>query len=347
MQKARDGFIGGQFIEVIEWIDGTADTMIHKFGDADCQIKNGAQLTVRESQAAVFVNEGQIADVFTPGRYTLATRNIPVLSSLKGWKYGFESPFKADVYFVNTKQFTGFRWGTANPILTRDQEFGAVRLRAFGTFAFRVTDPARFLRDIAGTNPNFTAEGVQNHLRSLAVSVFTDTLVNQRIPALDLSSKYLELGRLTLGNARQRFDGAGLAVSGFTVENISLTEEVERHVDKRSSMNAVGDLDTYAKFQMADSIPEAMANPGGAAGLGAGLALGQEIAKALGGTLAAPRKAAGVPSNAACPSCGASLPPGSMFCMRCGVRLSFGYCSGCGEEIVQGAKFCAKCGSKH
>lgn len=283
MQNSRSGLISKQLKEIIEWTDTTANTLIYKFPVHNDQIKNGAQLTVRESQVAIFICEGRIGDIFPPGRYQLTTRNIPIISSLKGWKYGFESPFKADVYFVSTRQFVGYPWGTANPILTRDEELGIVRLRGYGNFAFRITDPAAFFKEIAGTNPNLSTETVEGHLRGMAVSVFSDTLAKEHIPVFNLSAMYLELGRLTLSNAKQRFSQSGISLSGFIIESISLTEEVERHVDKRTSMNIIRDMDRYAKFQLADSIPEAMANPGGMAGLGASFALGQQIANALRG----------------------------------------------------------------
>ena len=369
-QRAREGLIGGQLIEVIEWIDDTADTIIHKFPDHDCQIKNGAQLIVRESQVAIFLNEGQMGDVFYPGTHRLTTQNTPVLSSLKGWKYGFESPFKADVYFVNTKQFVGFRWGTGNPILMRDEEFGIVRLRSFGNFAFRVTDAPKFFWEIAGTNPTVTTESVHSYLRSMVVSVFADMLANERIPALDLSTKYLELSRIMLDAAQERFREAGLLLSGFTIESIALTEDVEKHVDKRSSMSVIGNLNNYTKFQVADSIPEAMANPGGVAGMGAGFALGQEIAKALGGSLVSqsgaeiqPNQAAAAAVGAAafqqlampqkssegaviCLSCNTSLPAGAAFCISCGQKVAPAFCMKCGESLIPGARFCMKCGEK-
>ena len=360
MQNPRTGIISSQLIEIIEWTDTTNDTIIYKFPVHNNQIKNNAQLIVRESQVAIFLNEGQMGDVFYPGRHLLTTKNIPVLSSLKGWKYGFESPFKADVYFVNTKQFAGFRWGTANPILMRDQELGVVRLRAFGNFAFRVTDAPKFFWEIAGTNLHVTTEGAQTKLRSLVVSIFSDTLANARIPVLDLSTKYLELSRLTMDYARQSFGDVGLMLSGFTVENISLTEDVEKHVDKRSSMNVVGDLDKYTKFQMADSIPDAMVNPGGMASMGAGFALGAEIAKALGGSLVSSTstitpvvvtpKLSGTasPTSSAiiCANCNANLPTGAAFCSNCGQKITPSFCMKCGEAVTVGAKFCLKCGGQ-
>jgi membrane protease subunit (stomatin/prohibitin family) len=374
MQKGRSGFISSQFIEIIEWIDSASDTIVHKFEDHDSQIKNGAQLIVRESQSAIFLNGGRLADVFPPGRYALNTQNLPILSSLKGWRYGFESPFKADIFFVSTKQFTGFHWGTANPILMRDAEFGVVRLRSFGSFSFRINNAAGFLREIAGTNPTVATEGITANLRSLIVSIFAATLAKSGIPALDLSTKYHELGRMALASAQSQFQQIGVSLTGVTVENISLTEEVEKHIDKKSSMGVIGDLDRYAKFQAADSIPAAMANPGGLAGMGAGMAIGQSLAAALSGTLLSPQTTAASsgtacascktsnPANAAfcskcgkalshstsalCPKCHAKLPHGSSFCLSCGTQILPAACTKCGQKAPQGADFCMMCGSK-
>jgi len=385
MPKSRDGIISSQFIEVIEWIDDTTDTIVHKFPVHGNHIKNGAQLTVRESQVAIFLNEGQMGDVFSPGRYYLTTENIPILTKLKSWKYGFQSPFMADVYFVNTKQFAGFRWGTANPILMRDSELGVVRLRSYGNFAFRITDAQEFFWEIAGTNPNVTTESVNSYLRGLVVSAFSDTLAKSRVPVFDLSSNYLELSRLTLGIAQQRFNQAGVELCGFNVESISLPDDVERHVDKRSSMGVIGDFDKYAKFQMADSIPDAMANPGGLAVLGASFVLGQEMAKTLGGnfftsatpTVVMPPTTGGTPVSPAipvpptstaasapvaqtpvtpplmsnsgtkvCGNCKEDLPSGAAFCINCGQKVGPVFCPACGAGIVSGSKFCMGCGEK-
>ena len=375
MARPRDGLISSQFIEVIEWTDETTDTIVYKFPVHNNHIKNGAQLTVRESQVAIFLNEGDMGDIFYPGRYELTTRNIPVLSKLKSWKYGFQSPFKADVYFVNTKQFVGFRWGTANPILMRDQELGVVRLRSFGNFSFRITSPPLFFMEIAGTNPNVTTAVVEMHIKSIAISIFSDTLANARIPVFDLSTKYHELSQLTLAIAQQRFNQIGVEISGFSVENISLPEDVERLVDKRSSMGIIGDFDKYAKFQLADSIPDAMANPGGLAVMGASLALGQELSKALGGTLITPPSPAplhaptptatsvpSIPTTSApipgmppltsnygtkvCGNCKEDLPSGAAFCISCGQKVGPVFCPKCGAGIVSGAAFCLKCGEK-
>jgi membrane protease subunit (stomatin/prohibitin family) len=286
MFKAREGLIGSQLIEVIEWIDETDNTIIHKFEDNDRQIKYGAQLTVRESQVALFLNEGQLVeeqfgDVFPPGRHVLYTENLPILASLKGWYHGFESPFKADVYFVSTKQFLNFKWGTQTPVLMRDVELGAVRIRAFGNFAFRVLDAPRFFKEVAGTTSTVTTDNVNLYLRGIGVSVFSDTLANSQIPVLDISRNYVELSRRTLEAAQGRFTEIGLSLSGFTVESVALPEDVEKHIDKLGSMNVIGNLDRYTKFQVTESIPAAASADGGIAGLGAQLAIGQQIAKSV------------------------------------------------------------------
>ena len=279
--------VRGQLIDVIEWTDDSGDTLVHKYDMNGKEIMMGAQLTVRESQAAVFVDEGRLADVFGPGRYELTTRNLPVMTALRAWKFGFNSPFKSDVYFVSTRQFMDRKWGTANPVMMRDSEFGMIRVRAFGSFSFRVKDPAAFMREVFGTSSLFTAEGVEGQIRSLAVSALSDAIAESGIPALDLASKYDELSRRALETLAPRVEGLGLALCGFVIENISLPEEVEKAIDRRTSMGVAGDLNRYAQFQAAEAMREAAANPGGMAGvgvgMGAGAAMGQMFAQSLGG----------------------------------------------------------------
>src|SRR5687767_7308971 len=217
-----------ELIDIIEWTDDSANTMVWRFPRHQNEIKYGAQLTVRESQQAVFVNEGQIADVFSPGRYKLETQNVPILSTLKGWKYGFNSPFKAEVYFINTKNFTDQKWGTKNPIMLRDAEFGPVRLRAFGTFALKVTDGGKFIKEIAGTQAHFTTEEITEQLRNLIVTRFTDTVGESKIPVLDLAANYDELSKFIYAKINPEFNEYGLEVTKFLVENISLPTEVEQ-----------------------------------------------------------------------------------------------------------------------
>lgn len=279
-------FIKTELIDIIEWLDETSGTLVYRFERHENEIKNGAQLIVRPGQAAVFVDQGRIADVFPPGRYVLATQNLPLLSSLQGWKYGFDSPFKAEVYFVNTKQFTDQRWGTKNPVMMRDPEFGPVRLRAFGTYTYRVGEPGKFLTEVVGTNGVFHVGDIGDQLRNLIVSRFSDALGQGKVPVLDLAGNYTELGTKITEEIAPAFAGYGLEITRIVVENISLPEEVERMLDKRTSMGVLGNLNQYTQFQSAQAIEAAAKNPGGAAGqglgLGAGLAMGHQMAQAYG-----------------------------------------------------------------
>src|SRR6266853_3045292 len=275
-----------QFIEVIEWLDDSSNTLLYRFPVQDQEIKNGAQLIVRESQTAVFVAEGQIADLFPPGPYTIDGGNTPILTKLGAWKYGFHSPFKAEVYFVNTKQFTDLKWGTPNPVMMRDADFGMVRLRAFGIYSMRVGDPRAFMKEIAGTNAHFETEDIEGQLRRTLVSGFSDALAESKIAALDLASNYDELGQIARTKLNEDFKSLGLELTKFVVENISLPQEVEAAMDKRTSMGVIGDVGRYAQFQAADAMRDAAQNPGGGgaatgAGLGAGFAIGNAMAGAM------------------------------------------------------------------
>jgi excisionase family DNA binding protein len=277
-------YLKSQFLEIIQWEDDSRDTLSFRFPDLDKEIKRGAQLIVRESQVAQFVYLGQFGDTFGPGKWTLSTDNIPILSTLKGWKYGFESPFKADIYFVNTRLFTGNKWGTANPVMMRDPDFGIVRVRAYGTFDFHVVDPKLFLREVAGTDDHFRLEEFMDTMRSRTVSVFSDALASAKLPVLDVASRYQELGEALLPLINPLVTNKyGLEIDSFVVENVSLPTEVEQAIDKRSSMSAVGNLNDYVKFQMAESMAKGEGGmAGSAAQLGAGLAMGQQMAAALG-----------------------------------------------------------------
>ena len=276
----------GEFIDIIEWTDDTSDTMIWRFPRYNSEIKNGAQLTVRETQVAVLVNEGQFADVFQPGRYELTTNNMPILTTLKGWKYGFNSPFKVDVYFVNTKQFLNQRWGTANPIMMRDPEFGPIRLRAFGSYNFRVQeDPIPFIKNVAGTSGEFTTEGISEQLRNFVITKFTDYLGESKIAALDLAANMNEFSQeLTIG-LKDDFAEYGIELTRFLVENVSLPEAVEEALDRRTSMGVIGNMTTYTQMQFADSLKDAANNPSGGGNL-AGDAMGAGIGLAMAGQMA-------------------------------------------------------------
>jgi len=272
-------FLKKQFIDIIEWTDDSRDTLSWRFPDEDKEIKNGAQLIVRESQVAQFVYLGEFGDAFGPGKHTLTTDNIPVLTNLRSWKYALESPFKADVYFVSTRLFTGNKWGTANPVMMRDADFGVVRLRAYGTYDFRVVDVPRFLREVAGTDHHFRLDEFTDVMRSRLVSVFSDALASARIPALDVASRYGELGEALLPLINPALgEKYGLAMASFVVENVSVPPEVEQAIDKRSSMAAVGNLNDYVKYQMAQGFEKG--GPG-AAGVGAEMAVGMAMAQQM------------------------------------------------------------------
>jgi membrane protease subunit (stomatin/prohibitin family) len=274
----------GELVDIIEWLDDSRDTIVWRFPRYENEIKMGAKLIVRESQTAVFVNEGQIADVFTPGTYTLTTQNMPILSTLKGWKYGFESPWKAEVYFVNTRQFTDMKWGTQNPVIVRDPEFGAVRLRAFGAFAMRVVDPAALLRELVGTDPQFRTEEVQEYLRQMVVSHLGSALATANVPMLDLAAKQQAIGSTLATVLTDELAPSGIAIPKFIIENISVPPEVEEALDKRTSIGVVGNLDNYTKFQAANAMEDAANNTGGAGesfGFGLGMAAGQRATQAM------------------------------------------------------------------
>jgi membrane protease subunit (stomatin/prohibitin family) len=275
--------LSGEFIDIIEWVDDTRDTMVWRYPDRDREIKQGAKLIVRETQVAAFINEGTLADLFLfPGTFTLETRNLPVLAKLRGWKYGFESPFKSDVYFVSTRVFTDRKWGTKNPIMLRDPEFGPVRLRAFGSFAIKVSDPATFLKTIVGTSHRFSVEQIGEQLRDMVVSRFADVLGESRIPVLDLASNYDELGKFLTDRIAPDFEPFGLQMVRLYVENISLPEQVEKALDQRTSMGVIGDLQKYTQYQTATAIGDAARNPGGLAGAGAGMGAGFAMANQMG-----------------------------------------------------------------
>jgi membrane protease subunit (stomatin/prohibitin family) len=275
----------GEFIDIIEWTDSSNDTMVWRFPRYQNEIKNGAKLTVRESQVAVFVNEGQMADAFLPGMYDLKTQNLPILSTLKGWKYGFDSPFKAEVYFVNTKQFTNLKWGTKNPIMIRDAEFGPVRIRAFGNYAMRVKDAKVFLKEIAGTDAHFTTEEVTEQLRNIVMTRFTDAVASSKIPILDMASNYDEFSETILKKIQPEFNEIGIDLTKLLVENISLPPEVEAMLDKRSSMGIVGNLGAYSQFQAANAMEQAAQNPnaGGIMGAGMGMGMGMGMGNQMAG----------------------------------------------------------------
>ena len=302
----------GQFIDIIEWTEPTQNEILsYRFTRHKNEIKNGAKLVVREGQAAGFVKEGQLADVKLPGMYTLDTKNMPILSTILGWKYGFESPFKCEVYFISTRQWTDQKWGTQNPIMYRDPEFGPVRLRAFGNYAFKVTDPGTFLKELVATDPSFELYEISAQFRNVIVSRFVDALGSSRIPMLDLAGNYEKVSNIAKERIAPELAKMGISLTQFFVENISLPHEVEEALDKRSKMAVLGNLDQYAKLQTAEAIPTAAANPGGMAGLGAQLGAGVAIGQQMGGAFAGAAGAPGVvvPANTNPPASAGGGPP--------------------------------------
>ena len=289
-------FLTGELIDVIHWVDDTRDTMVSRFEREGHEIKYGAKLTVREGQAAVFIHEGQLADVFTPGLYMLETNNMPLMTTLQHWDHGFKSPFKSDIYYVNTTRFNDLKWGTKNPIICRDPEFGPVRLRAFGTYSVRVVDPAKFLTEIVGTDGEFTMDEISFQIRNIIVQEFSRTIARSGIPVLDMAANARELGKLVGKEIENQLAEYGLALPELYIENISLPPAVEEVMDKRSSMGVIGNLNEYMQFQTA----EAMGRDGAGAGAlqtGIGAGMGMQMAANAGpwgAQPAAPAKPAAV-----------------------------------------------------
>ena len=349
----------GQLIDVIEWTDDTKDTIVHKYDMNGKEIMMGAQLTVRESQVAIFVNEGQLADVFQPGRYELQTSNMPILTALKSWKYGFNSPFKADVYFISTRQFLDCKWGTTNPVMMRDAEFGIIRLRAFGNYAFRVVDPEALLRECFGTSKVYTVSDIEGQIKRTLVSSLSDAIAESKIPALDIAANYDELASYAMQAINPKLTSLGVQLTAFVIENVSLPEEVEKAMDRRTSMGVVGDLAKYTQYQAAEAMRESANNgnsmAGAGVGMGAGVAMGQAFAQAMNVVqqpapaqpAAAQPVAAQPAAGGFCTECGQPLPAGAKFCPNCGAKQNAeGVCPACGNPVAPGSKFCPNCGQK-
>ncbi|WP_421701332.1 SPFH domain-containing protein [Aliiroseovarius sp.] len=298
-------FLTGEFIDVIHWVDDTRDTMVWRFEREGHEIKYGAKLTVREGQSAVFVHEGQLADVFTPGLYMLETNNMPILTTLQHWDHGFKSPFKSEIYFVNTTRFNDLKWGTKNPIMLRDPEFGPTRIRAYGTYSVRVTDPAKFLTEIVGTDGEFTMDEISFQVRNIIVQAFSRVIAGSGIPVLDMAANTADLGRVVAREISGVVAEYGLSIPEFYIENISLPPAVEEVLDKRTSMGIVGNLDNYMKFNAA----EAMGTEGSAmaASMGAGMGAGMGMALAQSGPWGSMGGAA--PAQIAQPAAAAPPPP--------------------------------------
>ncbi|WP_342537403.1 SPFH domain-containing protein [Sporosarcina sp. FSL K6-3508] len=343
-------FFKNQFIEVIEWQDQDANTLVYQFPVHNNEIKMGAELTVRESQVAIMVNEGEIADVFTPGRHILYTQNMPILTKLKSWKYGFDSPFKAEVYFINTKQFINQKWGTSNPIMMRDPDFGMIRLRGYGIYSYRVSEPVVFLRELFGTNSSYDTNSVEGQLKKMIISGLSDLFAESQIPALDLAMHYDELSEQGKQKMMPRFASFGFDITSLYIENLSLPKEVEQAMDKRTTMGVLGNMQQYQQYQAAEAIRDVAKNDssglaGAGMGMGAGVSMGQVMANAMAPNTQPTQTTA--PATKSCPHCQATINADAKFCGQCGksVETEKVSCVKCEAQIPKNAKFCNECGS--
>jgi membrane protease subunit (stomatin/prohibitin family) len=331
-------FLAKQLIDIIQWTESEDGVLSWRFPMRDMEIQNGGKLTVRDSQMALFVNEGRIADQFGPGLHTLLTSNLPLLTDLMNWDKGFQSPFKSDVYFFSTRLQTNQRWGTPMPITIRDKEFGAVRLRAFGIYSFRVGDPRLFYTNVSGTREIYRVADIEGQLRNTIIGTMTSTFAQSTVPFLDMAANQLELGNKIAEQVKPVFANLGLQLDSFVVENLSLPEELQPLLDQKIGMNMIGDMGRYTQFQAAQAIPLAAKNEGGGAGLGAGLgagmAIGQQMINAM--RPQAPEPAPPPPPAAPAPS---SAPPAS----AAGPDSKF--CMECGKPMPRRAKFCSECGA--
>jgi len=291
-------FLKGEFIDVISWLDDTRDTMVWRFDRHGQAIKMGAKLTVREGQAAVFIHEGQLADVFGPGLYMLETNNMPIMTTLQHWDHGFKSPFKSEIYFVSTTRFNDQKWGTKNPIMARDPEFGPVRLRAFGTYSLRVSDPGKFIQEVVGTDGEFTSDEISFQIRNVIVQQVSQVLAKSGIPVLDMAANTADLGKIVANAIAPQVAEYGLSIPEFYIENISLPEEVEKAMDKRTSMGVAGDLHRYMQFNAAEAMGQPGSAMGAAMGAGMGAGMGMGMAQNMGPWGASPAAAPQAPPPA-------------------------------------------------
>lgn len=348
------GFIKKQLLKVIQWKDDSQTLIVHRYEMTDRdEIMNGCQLIVQESQVCILAKEGQFADVFGPGTHKLETKNLPILTKLASWKYGFDSPFKADVYYINTKQFINQTWGTSNPVMMRDADFGMIRVRAFGKYSFQVDDAPTLIRELVGTNGDYSVAQFKEHAKTMFVTSFSDALAESKVSALDIASRYEELSQHLVNVLSPQFKTMGLKVTQAFVENVSLPEEVEKAMDKRTSLGILGDkMGTYVAMETVGAMRDAANNPNGSGlagagvGLGAGFTMGNQMMNNLQNVQDTPKetpKAAG----GTCPKCGAAVPAGGKFCPECGEKLpQMKFCPECGTKLDGAAKFCPECGTK-
>ena len=331
-------------LKIIEWTDSGTDDIVFRYSARENAIERGSRLVVREGQAAVFCDRGRLADVFGPGTYSLDARTIPILTRLMAWRFAFETPYKSDVYFVSTKLFTGLKWGTATPVIIRDKDFGAVRVRAYGNYAIRVQDPYKFLTELLGANSSFKTGDITDYIRSMLVMGLTDALGESGIPVLDMSANLMELSEAVEKSLGERMLRMGLELNSFIFEAVSFPKDIEKAFDENTRLNMLGkNADVYRKLAEADALREA-AKRDSAMGSAMGAMMGLHLGSELTGSKRAHREEP-KGSSEACPSCGKQIPAGSKFCPECGSALA-SFCPECGKKIDPNAKFCPECGKK-
>lgn len=351
------------FLKVIEWADDSKDTLVYKYPlkEGGKEVNQKSKLVVRESQEAIFVHKGQICDIFPAGTYDLKTEIFPILSKLAGWKYGFQTPIRLEIYFVNVKQFTGCKWGTANPIMMRDPEFGMIRVRGFGSYAFKVDDSGTFLKELFGTNSSFITSDITDWLKAMLLSALTDAIGESKISALDLAGNTLEFNQIVTAKIQDKFKEIGLKLTNLFIENMSVPSEVEKAIDERSRLGILGDkTDVMMKVAAAEAMKDVAKNPGAGGnfmgagmGIGAGVGIGSMFTDALKSAQqpaqqpAQTAQPAQQAASAVCPKCGAKISANSKFCPECGEKVpSAKFCSECGAKVSSTAKFCPECGKK-
>lgn len=359
-------------LKVIEWVDNSSNTIVYKVDLKKNNINKGSMLTVRDSQVAIFADKGRMADVFLPGSYKLDTSSIPLLTTLLSWKYGFEHPFKSDIYFVNTKQFTKQKWGTANPILIRDAEYGPVQVRGFGTYSFRVKDAFIFMKELSGTNSSYKTEDITDYLKSMVVTNISDAIGEAKVPILEMAGNLVEFGEIVRKKLATPLEQIGVELAQFNFENFSLPDNLQAVLDEQMRLNVMGkNIDTYTRLAQADALKDAAKNPGMAGatmGAGMGVGLGASMGAMFGQMNTQPQ--ANAAETTKCDKCGATIKKGAKFCPECGgvqgiqcpkckavVSSNQKFCPECGEPLVKkcskcgtslkpGAKFCPECGEK-
>lgn len=362
-------------LKVVEWNDNTRDTIVYKVDLRKNNINKGSMLTVRDSQVAIFADKGRMADVFLPGSYKLDTNSIPLITTLLSWKYGFEHPFKSDIYFVNTKQFTNQKWGTSNPILLKDADYGPVRIRGFGTYSFRVKDAFVFMKELSGTGSSYKTEDISEYIKSMVVTNITDAIGEANLPVLEMASNLVELGNQVKASLSDTLARIGIEIVQFNFENFSLPDNLQAILDEQMRLNVMGkNIDTYSRLAQADALKDAAKNPGMAGstmgagmGIGLGAAMGNMFSSSMNnqqgqqkndehfvtckkcGAKAKERTKfcpeCGAPLGNICPNCKASVKEGAKFCPECGYAL-VKKCKKCGADLQPGAKFCPECGEK-